>query len=110
MPTPASWMAGVISDWDSPDDKDGELFYKRKGVLPISLIPDSCPYLRSCHSVARFHYLQWLLCVIWFNIYTEHTSTPVQRKRDAGTAGGCPVQAGTAGGCPVQVNWTFCVN
>ena len=42
MPTPASlWMAGVISDWDSSDDKDGELFYKRKGVLPISLIPDS---------------------------------------------------------------------
>ena len=41
MPTPASWMAGVISDWDSPDDKDGEFFYKRKGVLPISLIPDS---------------------------------------------------------------------
>ena len=41
MPTPASWMAGVISDWVSPDDKDGELVYKRKGVLPISLIPDS---------------------------------------------------------------------
>ena len=68
------------------------------------------PYLRSCRSVARFHYLQWLLCVILFNIYTDHTSTPVQRKQDAGTAGGCPVQAGTAGGCPVQVNRTFCVN
>ena len=25
----------------TPDDKDGELFYTRKGVLPISLIPDS---------------------------------------------------------------------
>ena len=74
-------------------------FYKRKGVLPISLIPDSS-YLSE----------ELSLWVIWFNIYTEHTSTPVQRKRDAGTAGGCPVQAGTAGGCPVQVNRTFFVN
>ena len=57
------------------------------------------PYLRSCRSVACFHYLQWLLCVIVLSIYLHLSSGNETENSD-----GCPAKAGTAGSCPDEVN------